>query len=147
MVRTGVLVQVNQVVRVNLDLAVGQTTEKVTVSAAPPPIATDDASISEVLSQETVANLPLNGRDVLRAAALTPGVLTGFKSRTGLNSSGGQDFIGAGVHFCATCDGAFYRGDEVLVIGGGNSAGEEEPGVSSTAQERYSEPSAVRTRR
>lgn len=38
----------------------------------------------------------------------------------------GEDaFIGAGVHFCATCDGPFYRDKEVLVIGGGNSAGEE----------------------
>jgi thioredoxin reductase (NADPH) len=38
---------------------------------------------------------------------------------------GEEDFIGAGVHFCATCDGAFYRGKDVLVVGGGNSAGEE----------------------
>jgi thioredoxin reductase (NADPH) len=42
-----------------------------------------------------------------------------------LDVPGEDDFIGAGVHFCATCDGAFYRGKEVLVIGGGNSAGEE----------------------
>jgi len=34
--------------------------------------------------------------------------------------------IGAGVHFCATCDGPFYEGsDELLVIGGGNSGLEE----------------------
>lgn len=42
-----------------------------------------------------------------------------------LGIPGEDDFIGAGVHFCATCDGAFYRGRDVLVIGGGNSAGEE----------------------
>ncbi|HZR00876.1 MAG TPA: FAD-dependent oxidoreductase [Chloroflexota bacterium] len=42
-----------------------------------------------------------------------------------LGIPGEEDFIGAGVHFCATCDGPFYRGKEVLVIGGGNSAGEE----------------------
>ena len=35
------------------------------------------------------------------------------------------DLIGAGVHVCATSDGPFSRGKDVLVIGGGNSAGEE----------------------
>ncbi len=38
---------------------------------------------------------------------------------------GESDFIGAGIHFCATCDGPFYRGKPVAVIGGGNSAAEE----------------------
>jgi thioredoxin reductase (NADPH) len=38
---------------------------------------------------------------------------------------GEDDYIGAGVHFCATCDGPFYKGREVAVIGGGNSAVEE----------------------
>ena len=42
-----------------------------------------------------------------------------------LEVPGEEDFLGAGVHFCATCDGAFYRDREVLVVGGGNSAGEE----------------------
>ena len=42
-----------------------------------------------------------------------------------LRVPGEEDFIGAGVHFCATCDGPFYKGREVVVIGGGNSAVEE----------------------
>jgi thioredoxin reductase (NADPH) len=36
-----------------------------------------------------------------------------------------DELIGAGVHFCATCDGAFYRDRDIIVIGGGNSALEE----------------------
>lgn len=43
-----------------------------------------------------------------------------------LNISGEDDFIGAGIHFCATCDGPFYKGAKnIVVIGGGNSACEE----------------------
>jgi thioredoxin reductase (NADPH) len=42
-----------------------------------------------------------------------------------LGVEGENSFIGAGVHFCATCDGPFYRGRPVAVIGGGNSAAEE----------------------
>jgi thioredoxin reductase (NADPH) len=42
-----------------------------------------------------------------------------------LNVSGENEYLGAGVHFCATCDGPFYKGKRVAVIGGGNSATEE----------------------
>ena len=42
-----------------------------------------------------------------------------------LEAPGESDFIGAGVHFCATCDGPFYKGLPVAVVGGGNSAAEE----------------------
>ncbi|MFN8514611.1 MAG: hypothetical protein U0841_18875 [Chloroflexia bacterium] len=37
---------------------------------------------------------------------------------------GQDDLIGAGVHFCATCDSPFYRDKPVAVIRGGNSASE-----------------------
>ncbi len=42
-----------------------------------------------------------------------------------LGVPGENDYIGAGIHFCATCDGPFYRGLPVVVVGGGNSAAEE----------------------
>ncbi len=42
-----------------------------------------------------------------------------------LGIPGEAELIGAGVHFCATCDGAFYREKDIIVIGGGNSALEE----------------------
>ena len=42
-----------------------------------------------------------------------------------LGIPGEDDLIGTNIHFCATCDGAFYKDKKVLVIGGGNSGFEE----------------------
>ena len=42
-----------------------------------------------------------------------------------LGVPGEEDLIGAGIHFCATCDGPFYRDREVVVVGGNNSGIEE----------------------
>jgi thioredoxin reductase (NADPH) len=42
------------------------------------------------------------------------------------DAEGEADLIGAGIHFCATCDGPFYKGArDVTIIGGGNSGLEE----------------------
>lgn len=46
-----------------------------------------------------------------------------------LGVEGEEDFIGAGVHFCSTCDGPFYKGKNVAVVGGGYSAAEEALGL------------------
>jgi len=51
-------------------------------------------------------------------------IATGTRYRR-LNAPGEEDLIGAGIHFCATCDGPFYNDQEMLVIGGGNSGVEE----------------------
>ena len=85
----------------------------------------------EILSAQEVSAVGVDGRyksvrtgdgeDYLAGAVLL--ALGSTYRRLGV--PGEEDFIGAGVHFCATCDGAFYRGKDVLVVGGGNSAGEE----------------------
>ena len=42
-----------------------------------------------------------------------------------LGVPGEQEYYGRGVHYCATCDGAFYRDKKLVVVGGGNSAVQE----------------------
>jgi thioredoxin reductase (NADPH) len=46
-----------------------------------------------------------------------------------LGVEGEEDYIGAGVHFCSTCDGPFYKNRNVAVVGGGYSAAEEALGL------------------
>ncbi len=48
-----------------------------------------------------------------------------------------EDFIGNGISFCAVCDGAFYAGKTVAVIGGGNSALQEAILLSDTCKKVY----------
>lgn len=51
-------------------------------------------------------------------------ITTGAESKK-LNVDGEERFRGRGVSYCATCDGAFFRGKKIAVIGGGNSAVQE----------------------
>ena len=52
-------------------------------------------------------------------------IVTAGASPRRLGVPGEDEFIGRGVSFCATCDGFFFRGKDVVVIGGGDSALEE----------------------
>ncbi len=51
-------------------------------------------------------------------------IATGSSPRL-LDVPGEQEFIGAGISFCATCDGEFFKDKHIIVVGGGNSAMEE----------------------
>lgn len=53
--------------------------------------------------------------------ARTVVIATGADPRT-LGIAGEERLIGKGLHYCAHCDGRFYKGKEVMVIGGGNTA-------------------------
>jgi thioredoxin reductase (NADPH) len=86
----------------------------------------------EMLAAVGVDSLALDGHDVtlslgtgqqVSAHAALVAVGSTYKR---LGVEGEDHLIGSGVHYCATCDGPFYRGaSEVAVIGGGNSALEE----------------------
>ncbi|EMA66872.1 thioredoxin reductase [Halorubrum aidingense JCM 13560] len=66
--------------------------------------------------------LTLSSGETLRARALI--VASGASART-LGVPGEDELMGYGLSTCATCDGAFHRGNDVLVVGGGDAAMEE----------------------
>lgn len=85
----------------------------------------------EILTAQSVADLSPSGDDwrittgdgrtyCAQAVLLT----TGARYRR-LEVPGEAELVGANIHFCATCDGAFYKGKKVLVVGGGNSGFDE----------------------
>jgi thioredoxin reductase (NADPH) len=81
------------------------------------------ASVSELKAVGDDLEVQLGNGQRIEAHAVL--VATGSTYRR-LGVPGEEDLIGAGVHFCATCDGPFYRGaDELLVVGGGNAGLEE----------------------
>ena len=79
-------------------------------------------TVSEVRAEGSYRTVITESGDEYGAMALLVAVGTRYRR---LHVPGEEDFIGAGIHFCATCDGPFYKGEEMLVIGGGNSALEE----------------------
>jgi hypothetical protein len=95
-VKQGVPVAVNQTVRNDFTLAVGQVTQQVVVTADVPPISTEDATLTEVIGAKAVTELPLNSRNALRLAGTVPTVIPGRKSASG-NPGGGEGYIGAGT--------------------------------------------------
>ena len=63
-------------------------------------------------------------------------IATGSNNRK-LNIDKEEDFIGKGVSYCATCDGAFYKDKDVMVVGGGNTALEDSLYLSNIVNKVY----------
>lgn len=76
-VRSNIKLDVAQIGRVDVVLDVGQATEQVTVSSAAPLLQSESAVVGQVVSQQTVVDLPLNGRQFTQLAILTPGAVSG----------------------------------------------------------------------
>src|ERR1700690_682791 len=115
-VQTGIVLQVAENVTQNVALQVGALTETVSVHAAANMVETKDTSISQVISQRPIVDLPLNGRnpaDLLTISGLAissnvhgmtlnGGDLTGSKNIQGSNGSGQYSIAGGsanGVNF------------------------------------------------
>src|SRR5216683_4829800 len=93
--RTHVVVEVNQIVRTNFSLVVGEVTNEITVSGAAPPIATDDAAIMQTLATEAISSLPVQGHDTFKLALTTAGVQQSGDVTVG--DPPGESFAGPGT--------------------------------------------------
>ena len=79
------------------------------------------ADVEEVDFSQSPLRVRVSGRDELTRAVI---VATGAQARM-LGLSTEQSLLGRGVSTCATCDGFFFRGHDIAVVGGGDSALEE----------------------
>ena len=76
-VQPGFVLTVNQRARQTIVLQVGEVTESVTVDAGAPLVNTQNAELSDVVDQQRVIELPLNGRNFMEFATLTAGITDG----------------------------------------------------------------------
>lgn len=78
--------------------------------------------ISSYSFEDSIKTIGLNDGRTFKSKAV---ILTPGGRPRSLNIVGEDQFKGKGISYCATCDGDFFTGKEVVVVGGGNSALEE----------------------
>ena len=82
------VVNVSQQLQVDIQLQTGAASQTVEVTAAPPQLQTNDASVGQVIGEKSVNDLPLNGRNFTFLAQLSAGVNTPQADTRGNASSG-----------------------------------------------------------
>src|SRR5438876_54801 len=92
LVREGIFVRVNDRLRIDLGLEVGAVTEKITVETTTPLLQTEDATAGQVIENQRIVELPLNGRNWLQLATLAPATVT-YPGTVDLSSGNSQNVI------------------------------------------------------
>lgn len=89
--------EINQTLKVDLKMEVGSATETVTVESSTGTVETINPTLGSTVSERTVQDMPLNGRNALDLALLQPGVLPADNPANGSGGTGGLQFsIGGG---------------------------------------------------
>jgi thioredoxin reductase (NADPH) len=96
--------------------------EKMAAQAKRFELETKNANVVKVELTEAKKKLILESGEELTCQTLI--ICTGARPNK-LDIPGEQEFTGKGVSFCATCDGPFFRDQEILVVGGGDTAIQE----------------------
>jgi len=90
LVQSGITLQINQQAQVDLTLQLGQVSETVEVTGQAPLLESESSSLGTVVNQKLVNQLPLNGRNFIQLATLSPGVNGVGYSASGTIMSGSR---------------------------------------------------------
>src|SRR5271157_4671103 len=96
LIMNGVQVQITEVSRLNIQLALPSAKQRIVVSAAPPLLQTENATLGRVIDQETVVDLPLVNRNFTEILGLTAGTNTDIVDATELGA-GSQEIRANGA--------------------------------------------------
>jgi hypothetical protein len=89
--------EINQTLKIDIKMEVGSATETVTVESSTGTVETINPTLGSTVSDRTVQDMPLNGRNALDLALLQPGVLPADNPANGSGGTGGMQFsIGGG---------------------------------------------------
>ena len=94
---------------------------------------TEYASVIEVALSESPKRIVTDSGEFFGKSVV---IATGANPRR-LGVDGEEELVGRGIHYCAHCDGRFYKGKTVAVVGGGNSAAEDALYLSHLAKKVY----------
>ena len=89
LVRSGITLTVGQEAAINLAMKVGAVSEQVTVTGDAPLVDTSSSSVSGVVEEKRITDLPLNGRDFSQLALVQPGVFSVRNSESGASKGFG----------------------------------------------------------
>ncbi len=112
--RTGVKLDVNESLRLDFALEIGQLSEKIQVSGEVPALETNTAQLGTVMTEEKIADLPLNARNFSQLLALTPGA---SPISVAQNSAGGQTTQRIGVLVFPALNGQTNRSNSFTLDG------------------------------
>ncbi len=85
--RTGIVLRVQDRLRVDFTLQIGSVNETITVHESAPVVDTDTSALGDVISSRQITDLPLNGRDYTQLATLTTGVVKITENGGGINGA------------------------------------------------------------
>lgn len=115
--QTGIVLQANQAATVNIKMIVGAATQTVSVSGDAPQVDTTTGTLSQVIDEARVVDLPLNGRNAASLITLVAGVTDATNEGNGTNQGNGKTFPAAVI---SSSNGTLPAQSNYLLDGGNN---------------------------